>query len=99
MGTSDAPCYQQQRCESLSSLSLSLSLLLFSLLLILSQVGLFDVASNAGLLLTNNGTVAPSLPLNTLMKQISIFWIIPQYFLVSCAEILLSVTAYEFAVR
>jgi len=29
--------------------------------------------------------------------NVSIFWIIPQFFLVSCGEILLSVTAYEFA--
>eukprot|EP01091_Cochliopodium_minus_P012798 TRINITY_DN3975_c0_g1_i1.p1 TRINITY_DN3975_c0_g1~~TRINITY_DN3975_c0_g1_i1.p1 ORF type:complete len:492 (-),score=103.46 TRINITY_DN3975_c0_g1_i1:13-1488(-) len=29
--------------------------------------------------------------------RISIFWIIPQYFLISCAEILLCTTAYEFA--
>jgi proton-dependent oligopeptide transporter, POT family len=28
---------------------------------------------------------------------ISVFWIIPQFFLVSCGEILLSVTVYEFA--
>lgn len=29
------------------------------------------------------------------MKDFSIWWIVPQYFLVSCAEILLSVTIYE----
>jgi dipeptide/tripeptide permease len=29
--------------------------------------------------------------------EISIVWIIPQFFLVSCSEILLSVTGYEFA--
>jgi len=29
--------------------------------------------------------------------KISIFWILPQYFLVSCAEILLSITGLEFA--
>ena len=31
------------------------------------------------------------------MTNLSILWIIPQFFLVSCGEILLSVTAYEFA--
>jgi len=31
------------------------------------------------------------------VTKITIFWILPQYFLVSCAEILLSITGLEFA--
>lgn len=31
------------------------------------------------------------------LGTITVLWIIPQFFLVSCGEILLSVTAYEFA--
>jgi solute carrier family 15 oligopeptide transporter 1 len=34
---------------------------------------------------------------NAAPRSVSIFWIVPQYFLVSVAEILLSVTVYELA--
>ncbi len=52
----------------------------------------------AGLLCTGSSlVVAGFVQLAVNKAKISVFWIIPQFFLVSCGEILLSVTVYEFA--
>ena len=60
----------------------------------LKRIGLGIVFTSAAMVVSGFVQLAVS---NNAANSVSILWIIPQIFLVSCGEVLLSVTAYEFA--
>jgi POT family proton-dependent oligopeptide transporter len=60
----------------------------------LKRMGLGIVFTSSAMLVSGFVQLAVT---NSPANSVSVLWIIPQIFLVSCGEVLLSVTAYEFA--